>query len=56
MNAKLRIVLSMAFLMVFVPNTYAQVSAEKQSVLDWLSQPDVVTQFGEISDRIWTLR
>ncbi len=30
------------------------VSPEKQSVLDWLSQPDVVERFGKISDAIWS--
>jgi len=29
------------------------ISVEKQFVLDWLSQPAVVKQFGEISDTIW---
>lgn len=32
----------------------AQVAQEKQSVLDWLSQPDVVEKFGRISDAIWS--
>lgn len=32
----------------------AEVRPEKQSVLDWLSQPAVVEKFGRISDSIWT--
>lgn len=32
----------------------AGVSVEKQSVLDWLSQPDMVTKFDKISDSIWS--
>lgn len=33
------------------------VSSQKQKkyVLDWLSQPDVIERFGEISDKIWSL-
>lgn len=30
-----------------------KVSKEKQSVLDWLSRPEVVEKFGRISDAIW---
>lgn len=32
----------------------AQTPAEKQSVLDWLSQPATVEKFGRISDAIWS--
>ncbi len=32
----------------------AQVSQEKQHVLDWLSKPEVVERFGGISDAIWS--
>jgi len=32
----------------------AEVSQEKQTVLDWLSQPETVTKFGRISDAIWS--
>lgn len=32
----------------------AAVSPEKQSVLDWLSQPETITKFGKISDSIWS--
>ncbi|MBI5819818.1 MAG: amidohydrolase [Verrucomicrobia bacterium] len=32
----------------------AQVAPEKQTVLDWLSQPETVTKFGRISDSIWS--
>ena len=31
-----------------------QVAPEKQFVLDWLSQPETVEQFGRISDSIWS--
>ncbi len=30
------------------------VSAQKQCVLDWLSRPEAVEQFGKISDTIWS--
>lgn len=32
----------------------AQISQEKQNVLDWLSEPEVVERFGRISDAIWS--
>jgi aminobenzoyl-glutamate utilization protein B len=32
----------------------AEVTPEKQTVLDWLSQPETVTKFGRISDAIWS--
>jgi aminobenzoyl-glutamate utilization protein B len=32
----------------------AEVSQEKQFVLDWLSQPETVQKFGRISDAIWS--
>lgn len=32
----------------------AEVSPEKQSVLDWLNQPETVAKFGRISDAIWS--
>jgi aminobenzoyl-glutamate utilization protein B len=32
----------------------ADVSPEKRSVLDWLSEPETVTRFGRISDAIWS--
>ena len=34
--------------------TETSVSQEKQTVLDWLSQPETVTKFGRISDAIWS--
>jgi aminobenzoyl-glutamate utilization protein B len=47
----------LAVLFLFIPlagQAPAQVSSEKQSVLDWLSRPDVVEKFGRISDAIWS--
>jgi aminobenzoyl-glutamate utilization protein B len=35
-------------------NSETPVSQQKQSVLDWLSQPEVVERFGRISDAIWS--
>ncbi|MHC4166347.1 MAG: amidohydrolase [Planctomycetota bacterium] len=32
----------------------AEISHEKQHVLDWLSKPEVVERFGHISDAIWS--
>lgn len=32
----------------------AEVSREKQLVLDWLSQPEVIEKFGRISDAVWS--
>jgi len=32
----------------------AEVSEEKQSVLDWLSQPETVEKFGRVSDAVWS--
>lgn len=32
----------------------AQTPKQKQSALDWLSRPEVVEQFGKISDAIWS--
>ncbi|NLX95358.1 MAG: amidohydrolase [Rhodopirellula sp.] len=32
----------------------AEVSPEKQSALDWLSQPQTVEKFGRISDAVWS--
>lgn len=32
----------------------AEVAPEKQSVLDWLSQPETVAKFGRISDAVWS--
>lgn len=34
--------------------TSPPVSPEKQTALDWLSQPEVVTKFGRISDAVWS--
>lgn len=36
------------------PIARAETSKEKQDVLDWLSQPEVVQRFGRISDAIWS--
>jgi len=36
------------------PHAGAQISQEKQHVLDWLSEPEVVERFGVISDAIWS--
>ncbi len=36
------------------PPAAAEVAPEKQSVLDWLSQPETVAKFGRISDAIWS--
>lgn len=36
------------------PLPAAEVAPEKQSVLDWLSQPETVAKFGRISDAIWS--
>jgi aminobenzoyl-glutamate utilization protein B len=41
-------------LMLLAWPVFAQVSPEKQSVLDWLSQPETVEEFGRISDAIWS--
>ena len=35
-------------------HAWAQISQEKQHVLDWLGQPEVVERFGDISDAIWS--
>ena len=32
----------------------AEVAPEKQSVLNWLNEPETVTKFGRISDAIWS--
>ncbi|MFA9453399.1 MAG: amidohydrolase, partial [Candidatus Aminicenantaceae bacterium] len=32
----------------------AEVTTEKQMVLDWLSQPEIMEKFGHISDSIWS--
>lgn len=34
--------------------TGAEVAAEKQTVLDWLSRPEAVERFGRVSDAIWS--
>ena len=31
-----------------------EISGAKQSVLDWLGQPETVARFGQISDAIWS--
>lgn len=36
------------------PLTAAEVPPEKQSVLDWLSQPQTLEKFGRISDAVWS--
>jgi len=36
------------------PLAAAEVSPEKQSPLDWLSQPQTVEKFGRISDAVWS--
>ena len=36
------------------PPLSAQVSPEKQAVLDWLGEPETVAKFGRISDAIWS--
>jgi len=46
-----------AVLVLFVmlsPLAAAEVSPEKQSVLDWLGQPQTVEKFGRISDAVWS--
>jgi aminobenzoyl-glutamate utilization protein B len=44
----------LALLVLLSPLTAAEVSREKQSALDWLSQPETVAEFGRISDAIWS--
>jgi len=34
--------------------TAQDIAPEKQFVLDWLSQPQIITKFGKISDAIWS--
>ena len=45
--------LSVVFVLLSRPAS-AEVSPEKQSVLDWLGQPETVAKFGRISDAIWS--
>ena len=47
-------VIAFACLVLISPRAGAQVSQEKQHVLDWLSRPEVVERFGRISDAIWS--
>jgi len=35
-------------------NAHAEISQEKQHVLNWLSKPEVIERFGRISDAIWS--
>jgi aminobenzoyl-glutamate utilization protein B len=44
----------LACLVLISPRADAQISQEKQHVLDWLSKPEVVERFGRISDAIWS--
>lgn len=44
----------LACLILISPHAGAQISQEKQHVLDWLSKPEVVERFGVISDAIWS--
>ncbi len=44
----------LACLTLISSHAWAQISQEKQHVLDWLSKPEVVERFGGISDAIWS--
>jgi len=44
----------LACLISISPQVGAQISDEKQHVLDWLSKPGVVERFGRTSDAIWS--
>ncbi|MHC4297874.1 MAG: amidohydrolase [Planctomycetota bacterium] len=44
----------LACLFLVSPEVEAQISPEKQHVLDWLSKPEVIEKFGRISDAIWS--
>jgi aminobenzoyl-glutamate utilization protein B len=44
----------LACLILISSHALAQISQEKQYVLDWLSKPEVVEKFGGISDAIWS--
>jgi aminobenzoyl-glutamate utilization protein B len=44
----------LACLTLMSSHTWAQISQEKQYVLDWLGKPEVVERFGGISDAIWS--
>ncbi|MHC4678025.1 MAG: hypothetical protein ACYTEK_04940, partial [Planctomycetota bacterium] len=44
----------LACLILISPHAGAQISQEKQHVLDWLSKPEVIERFGGISDAIWS--
>lgn len=35
-------------------HAWAQIPQEKQHVLDWLSTPEVIERFGDISDAVWS--
>ncbi len=43
-----------ALAVLLVRQAPAEVSAEKQSALDWLAQPENVEKFGRISDAVWS--
>ncbi|MHC4626742.1 MAG: amidohydrolase, partial [Planctomycetota bacterium] len=44
----------LACLILISQHAAAQIPQEKQYVLDWLSEPEVVARFGAISDAIWS--
>jgi aminobenzoyl-glutamate utilization protein B len=44
----------MVFTFLSSPSLFAKIPKEKQMVLDWLGQPNVVEKFGKISDAIWS--
>jgi aminobenzoyl-glutamate utilization protein B len=44
----------LACLTLISSHAWAQISQEKQHVLEWLSKPEVVERFGGISDTIWS--
>lgn len=46
----------LVFFMISLPSFGAQnkIPKQKQLVLDWLSQPEIVEKFGKISDAIWS--
>lgn len=45
---------ALASVVVISSHAGAQISAEKQHVLDWLGEPETVERFGRISDAIWS--
>ncbi|MFW6131612.1 MAG: amidohydrolase [Candidatus Aminicenantaceae bacterium] len=58
-NKTVRILLIFSFLLIMASNTQpekksTELPKEKQFVLDWLSNPQIIEQFGKISDSIWS--